>query len=305
MRTNRMLALGAVLLAVIAACSPGGSGKPTIKIGSVGFDEARVMAEIYAQALEANGYTIDRAGIGLGARPVVAPALESGQIELQPEYIGSRVGYWGGESTGDSATNFQRLNELAAPKGLTALNYTPAIDTNAFVVRQETADELSLTTLSDAAAVQDQLNWGLAEDCPTNALCGAPGGALEQYGITADTVAASTLLPACDTPMAEALRLGTIDVAELCSTQPDIIVNGWVILEDDLHTQPADNVAPLIRNDLLAKVDRATFDKILNDVSAKIDTTTLANLYKQVAVDQMDPADVARAWLQANGFVQQ
>ena len=57
------------------------------------------MAEIYAQALEANGYTIDRAGIGLGARPVVAPALESGQIELQPEYIGSRVVYWGG--TGD------------------------------------------------------------------------------------------------------------------------------------------------------------------------------------------------------------
>ena len=103
--------------------------------------------------------------------------------------------------------------------------------------------------------------------------------------------------------MAEALRLGTIDVAELCSTQPDIIVNGWVILEDDLNTQPADNMAPLIRNDLLAKVDRATFDKILNDVSAKIDTPTLANLYKQVAVDQMDPADVARAWLQANGFV--
>ncbi len=112
----------------------------------------------------------------------------------------------------------------------------------------------SLTTMSDTAAVQDQLNWGLAEDCPTNALCGAPGGALEQYGITADTVAGSTLLPACDTPMAEALRLGTIDVAELCSTQPDIIVNGWVILEDDKSTQPADNMARLIRNDLLAKV---------------------------------------------------
>ena len=92
MRLSRMLALGAVSSCSLSACSLGGSSKPTIKIGSVGFDEARVMAEIYAQALEANGYTVDRTGIGLGDRPVVAPAIESGQIDLQPEYIGSRLG---------------------------------------------------------------------------------------------------------------------------------------------------------------------------------------------------------------------
>lgn len=304
MRKYRMLALGATLLAVIAACSSGGGSKPTIKVGSVGFDEARVMAEVYAQALEADGYTIDRAGIGLGARPVVAPAIESGQIDLQPEYIGSRISYYDGTPTGDAAANLTALNALLAEDGLTALNYTPGVDGNAFVVTQETADEFSLSTIGDLADVQGELNWGLPEDCPTNPLCGAEGGALEQYGITADTIAGATLLPACDTPMAEALRLGTIDVAELCSTQPDIQINGWVVLEDDLQTQPAENISPIVRNDLLAKVDRATFDKILNDVSAQIDTTTLANLYKQVAVDQMDPADVARAWLQANGFVE-
>ena len=126
--------------------------------------------------------------------------------------------------------------------------------------------------MSDTAAVQDQLKWGLATDCPTNALCGAPGGALEQYGITQQTIAAATLLSACDTPMADALKAGTIDVAELCSTQPDILVNGWVILEDDKQTQPADNIAPIVRNDYLAKVNRAEFDKILNDVSAQVDT---------------------------------
>jgi osmoprotectant transport system substrate-binding protein len=305
MRNYRMLALGAALLALIAACNPGGSSRPTIKVGSVGFDEARVMAEVYAQALEANGYTIDRAGIGLGARPVVAPAIESGQIEFQPEYIGSRVAYYGGTPTGNSDENLTALNQLAGEKGLTALNYTPAIDTNAFVVTADLAAEHGLTTIGDLAAIQSELNWGLPEDCPTNPLCGAPGGALEQYGITSETVAGATLLSACDTPMAEALRLGTIDVAELCSTQPDIIVNGWVVLEDDLATQPADNIAPLIRNDLLAKVDRATFDPILNNVSARIDTATLADLYKQVAVDQRDAAEVAREWLQANGFVTQ
>ena len=103
--------------------------------------------------------------------------------------------------------------------------------------------------------------------------------------------------------MADALKAKTIDVAELCSTQPDILVNGWVLLEDDKHTQPADNIAPIVRNDYLAKVDKAAFEKILNDVSAKIDTATLADLYKQVAVDKKDTKDVAKAWLKANGFV--
>jgi osmoprotectant transport system substrate-binding protein len=309
MRLSRRLALGAITLALLGACGLGGGSKATVKIGSVQFDEARVMAEIYAQALEAKGYTVDRAGIGLGTRSVVAPAIESGQIDLQPEYIGSRLGHevTGGYTgstgpTGDSETNHTDLQQALAGKNLTVLEYTPAIDTNAFVVRPETAQQFNLSTMSDTAAVQDQLRWGLATDCPTNALCGKPGGALEQYGITQATIARATLLSACDTPMADALKAGTIDVAELCSTQPDIIVNGWVILDDDKRTQPADNVAPIVRNDLLAKVDRAEFEKTLNDVSAQIDTPTLADLYKQVAVDRKDPADVARDWLRSKGF---
>lgn len=306
MRISRRLALGATLLALlVGACSSGEGSKPTIKIGSVNFDEAKVMAEIYAQALEANGYTVDRAGIGLGARPVVAPAIESGQIDLQPEYIGSRLSHEGGSATGDAAANASALQQKLDAKNLTVLNYTPAQDTNAFVVRAETASQFNLTKMSDTTAVQDQLKWGLAQDCPTNALCGAPGGALQgDYGLYAQTIAGATLLEACSTPMADALRNGTIDVAELCSTQPDILVNGWVILDDDQHTQPADNVAPVVRDDLLAKVDQAAFSKILNDISAQIDTTTLAQLYKQVAVDHQDPADVAEAWLRENDFIQ-
>ena len=311
MRHLRMLALGALALALFGACGVGGSSKPTLKIGSVPFDEARVMAEIYAQVLEANGYTVDRAGIGLGQRPVVAPAIESGQIDLQPEYIGSRLGYElkaspnpSVQPTGpDSAANLAGLQTMLTPKNLTALNYTPAIDTNAFVVRAETATQLHLSKMSDTAAVQDQLKWGLATDCPTNPLCGAPGGALEQYGLTQQTLAGATPLAPCDTPMADALKNGTIDVAELCSTQPDILVNGWVVLTDDKNTQPADNISPIVRNDYLAKVDKASFEKLLNDVSAQVDTATLAELYKEVSVDKKDPKDVAATWLKSKGFV--
>lgn len=357
MRLTRRLTLGALLLAAVSACNAGGGGTPapskaptgsgpavstpaggssqapqqsaagnlpTVKIGSVGFDEAKVMAEIYAQVLENAGYKVDRTGIGLGDRPVVAPAIESGQIDLQPEYIGSRIGYElknppAGASpaaspgasgaitgpTGDSATNLANLQALMALKNMTVLNYTPAIDTNAFVVRPDTAQSLNLSKMSDLAAVQTQLKWGLPTDCPTNPLCGAPNGALQgQYGISADTISNATLLAACDVPMADALKAKTIDIAELCSTQPDIIVNGWIVLQDDKQTQPADNISPIVRDDLLAKVDKTSFEKLLNDVSAKIDTTTLATLYKEVSVDHKDPKDVAAQWLKDNGFVQ-
>ena len=322
MRIRRMLALGASSLVLISACStgggsssptstaPGGSGSaatptaapPTIKIGSDGFYEAKIMAEIYAQALEAHGYTVDRAGIGLGARKVTAAALESGQIDLKPEYIGSGLAYYEpGKQSGDPAANEAALQQVLATKGggITVLDYTPAVDTNAFVVRAETAQQYSLTTLSSIAPVQDQLKWGWATDCATNPVCAA---ALKSaYGIAPKNV---TPLNACDTPMAQALLAKTIDVAELCSTQPDIAKNGWVVLQDDKHTQPADDIAPLVRDDYLAKLsDKAGFEAILNAVSAKMTTVMLTQLNAEFVFDKKDIAAIASGWLKANGLV--
>lgn len=311
MRFNRALALGASVLVLAGACSTGGGGSPSasaaakapVKIGSVGFSEARVVAEAYAQVLEANGYTVNRDGIGLGERKVLLPALESGQIELQPEYIGSGLasGY-GGTASSDPAKNKADLQAVLNGKGggITVLDFTPGVDTNALVVRKETADEHKLTKWSDLTAVADKLKWALATDCPTSPVCA--GALKDAYGIDT-TKLQLTLLAPCSTPMAEALKSKTVDVAELCSTSPEIIVNGWVRLEDDKKTQPADNIAPLVRNDYLAKVDKAAFSKLLNDVSAKIDTPTLADLYKQVEIDKKDAKDVAAAWLKAQGLV--
>ncbi len=300
MRLNRALALGAAMLVLLGACSSGGS-KPTVKIGSDGFYEAKLIAEIYAQALEAKGYTVDRTGIGLGGRKVTAPALETGQFDLKPEYIGSGLGYYAaGTQTGDPKVNQAALQAVLNGKGggITVLDFSPAQDQNAFVVRKETADSLKLTKMSDLTAVQAQLKFGLATDCPTNPVCGQ--ALKDAYGL--DTSKA-TLLAACDTPMADALKNKTIDVGELCSTQPDILVNGFILLQDDKATQPADNISPLVRNDLLAKVDKTAFEKVLNDVSAKMDTATLADLDKQIAVDKKDIAAVAKQWLKDAGLV--
>jgi osmoprotectant transport system substrate-binding protein len=301
MRLNRVLALGATLLVLASACTSGGGSKATIKIGSDGFYESNLMAEIYAQALEANGYTVDRAGMAIGTRKVSAAALESGQIDLKPEYIGSGLAYYAsGQQTGDPAKNAAALQTILNGKGggITVLNYTPAQDQNTLVVRADTASQFHLAKISDLTAVQGQLKFGVATDCPTNPVCGT--AFKSAYGLD---LSKATLLSACDTPMAQALLGKTIDVGELCSTQPDIAVNGWVALQDDKQTQPADNIAPLVRNDYLAKVDKTAFETILNNVSAKMDTATLTSLNKQIAVDKVDIAKVAKQWLQANGFL--
>jgi osmoprotectant transport system substrate-binding protein len=321
MRIPRKLALGASMLVLLSACSTGGgstsapssapsaapstggasASDPTIKVGSDGFYEAKLMAEIYAQALEGAGYKVDRTAIGIGARKVSAPALESGQFDLKPEYIGSGLAFYSpGQQTGDPAANQKALQTILTGKGggITVLDFSPAADQNAFVVRKETADQFKLTKMSDLAAVQTQLKFGVATDCPTNAVCAA---ALKSaYGLD---VSGALKLSACDTPMVQALKGKTIDVGELCSTQADIAVNGWVVLADDKQTQPADNLAPLVRNDLLGKLaDKAGFEAILNAVSAAMDTATLTDLGKQVSVDKKDIAVVAKAWLQSKGL---
>lgn len=303
MRTPRTLALGAAFLVALAACTPGGGSKPTIRIGSDGFYESALMAEIYAQVLEANGYQVERK-LKLGSRKVRQPALEAGEIDLAPEYLGSGLAYYDpAKVSSDPAANKQALQEILATKGggITVLGFTPGEDTNAFVVRRDTADRYGLAKLSDLAAVQDELVWGLPPECETNPLC---RGALETtYGIRWPPKRLQ-LLAACDAPIAEALNSGAVDVAELCSTQPAIGQFGFVALEDDQQTQPAENIAPLVRNDYLSKLgDRAAFEQLLDGVSAKVTTEALIELGVKVAVEQQSEAAVAKEWLTTNGLL--
>jgi osmoprotectant transport system substrate-binding protein len=311
MRKIRMLALGASLLVLLSACSTGGgsssqptagaTSKTTVRLGSDGFYEAKLMAEIYGQALEAKGYTVDRTAIGLGTRKVTAAALEGGQFDLKPEYIGSGLAYYDAtKTTGDPTNNQTALQAILTGKGggITVLNFSPAADQNAFVVTKATADMYHLTQMSDLTAVQSQIKFGVATDCATNPVCAT---ALKSaYGLD---LSAALPLSACDQPMVDALTAGTITVGELCSTQPDIAKNGWVVLTDDKHTQPADNIAPLVRNDLLAKVDKTSFEAILNGVSAKMNTADLTKLNAEFVFDKKDIATIAKEWLTTNGLV--
>src|SRR5437870_103526 len=229
MRTPRVLALGMTAVLMVAACggatptptaAPATGAPPTeaateaakapIKIGSDNFYESKLVAEIYAQVLEHAGYTVERK-FGLGSRQERIPVMDAGQIDLVPEYVGSGLGFYDKTKiTGDGQKNADALQAALTPKNITVLAIAPGTDTNAFAVRQDTATTLSLAKMSDLAAHQDALKWGLPSDCDTNPLC---AGALQQYGITYPPKQ-RTPLGACDVPMATALQGGAIDVAE-------------------------------------------------------------------------------------------
>lgn len=337
MRCSRALALGAAMLVALAACTSGGGSsspssaasqppaasepaasepaasqpgessapspaaeRPEVRIGSDGFYESQLVAEMFAQVLEADGYTVTR-NLGIGARQVRQPALEGGQIDISPEYVGSGLGYYDtSRITGDGQENRDALEEVLADKGIAVFGISPGEDTNAAVVRQDTATEFSLSSMSDLAAVQDELRWGLPPDCDANPLC---KGALEAYGITYPPKQREALA-ACDAPIAQALQNGGVDFAWLCSTQPAIAQFGFVVLEDDKDTQPAENMTALVRDDFLAKVpDAEAFQALLDGVLATLSTEELTNLGVKVAVDQEDVEDVAREFLTANGLL--
>jgi len=131
----------------------GGSGKGPVTVGSTNFYEQEILGEVFAQTLEANGFTVERK-FQLGNREIVFPALESGEIDILAEYAATVLEFvngGAGEATTDPEETATKLRERLEPKGLTALDVAAANDQNGFVVSKATADEFGLAKISDLA----------------------------------------------------------------------------------------------------------------------------------------------------------
>lgn len=273
--------------------------KPLIRMGSTNFSEQIILAELYAQILEANGYRIERR-LNLGSREIVFPAIESGQIDIYPEYLATMLAFATKNEqlgSGDAAATFFSLQEVLSPRGLTVLDYASAVDTNALVVTRTTAERYGLRTTSDLVPYMDQLTFGGPPTCPERVFCMI--GLRDVYGLTfkdfkpLDTGGPITVA---------ALESGQIDVALLFSSDAVITAKGLVSLEDDKHLQLADNVAPVIRSQVLSSAPE-DLPLLLNSVSALLTTDELIELNWQVGVDRQDPKDAAGAWLRAKSLV--
>ena len=157
------------------------------------------------------------------------------------------------------------MQAALAAKGWVSFDFSPGTDADGFAVRQETADKYSLVTMSDLAAVADKLVWGVAEGCPDNPVCGP--GLKDTYGIDLATLQVETL-PACSADIATALNDSAIDVAQVCTTQPEIASMNLVLLADDKHLQPAQNMVPVASKEL-ADAAPADFAATLNAITGE------------------------------------
>jgi osmoprotectant transport system substrate-binding protein len=318
MRKNRTLDNGAAALVLgMSACSPGGSGsssasasgaasgspagaKPTVKVGSAAFYEAAVVGEMYAQALEAKGFTVERK-LEIGERPAVHAAMDAGDVNLIPEYLGGLAGQGLGlkELPSDPQTAWDNLQKPLEDKGWVAFDFSPGTDADGFAVRAETAQQYKLATMSDVAKVADKLTWGVAEGCPDNPVCGP--GLKTTYGIDLDKIDVQTL-PPCGPDIITALNNKVIDVAQVCTTQPDIVASNLTLLADDKHLQPAQNMVGVATNELAVAGGTDLADTI-DSIDAKLTTEALTQLGVEINVDQKDIADVAHDFLDQNGLL--
>jgi len=302
MRSPFRVAIAVAVAALVASACAGGSTsgpKPTVKVGSTNFYEQGILAEAYSQILEANGYTVERK-FNLGNREIVEPALESGQIDVVAEYLATLLTFVDktAKASTDPKETQKTLQAAVGPKKLTVLDPAAATDQNGFVVTKDTAAKYNnLKKIGDLASVASQLVLGGPPECPQRPFCllGLKG----TYGLTFKDFKP---LDAGGPLTVAALEGKQIDVGLLFTSDPTIVAKSFVLLEDDKHLQLSDNIAPVVRDDLLAK-DDGTIKKLLNSIGAKLSQDELNGMNKQVAVDKMDPKDVAKAWLKKQGLI--
>jgi len=273
-------------------------GDDTITIGSFDFAESVVVAEIYGQALEARGYPVERA-LALGPREFVAPAMAAGLIEFVPEYSGTASEFASlgvAEPSGDAGHTHEELLHVLGDGPVAALAAAPAQSVNTFVVTEATAEEHALVTLSDLGPVAAGMTFGGPPECAARPLCLA--GLVDIYGLRFEGV---TVLDTGGPLTRQALRSGGVDVALLFTTDPGIAEEGFVELVDDRGLQPAENVTPLVRSEVIDEWGQGIVD-VIDSVSSRLTTAAVRELNAALGRAGETPAAVAARWLEREGL---
>ena len=296
--------LAAVLALTAAACgssNPVGGG-PTagdaksIVVGSADFPESKIIAEIYAQALEGNGFTVTRQ-LGIGSRETYIPAVKDHSIDLIPEYTGNLLLYFDPESAVTTPDAVESALRRALPGDLAILTPSPASDTDTVTVTDATATKWNLKTIADLAPHSAEVKFAAPSEFQTRPV-GLPG-LKEKYGLD---VAPNNFVAISDgggPATVRALVDGTVTAANIFSTSPAIPQNNLVVLQDPKNNFLASNVVPLVNS----QKNSDELKTVLDAVSAKLSTAGLTQLNADVSGNAgIDPDEAARKWVQDNGF---
>lgn len=273
---------------------PAASGDATtITVGSAQFPESEIIAELYAQALEGAGVSVNRS-MQIGAREVYAPALENGEIDLVPEYTGNLLSYYDPKTTLTAPEEINGALPDALPDGTGVLEASPAEDKDSLNVTKETAAEHSLKTIADLSKLGD---FSLAAN---------PEFAERSYGIPGlervYNITGVSFVPINDgggPATLQALLDGKVQVADIYSTTPSIKEHELVTLEDPENLIAAQNVVPFVRKEAMTP----EITEVLNKVSAALTTEDLIEMNGRSSGDEKAAAaTIAKEWLAEKGL---
>ncbi len=305
---RRLGALAALsgLGAIAAGCSssnplgtstpaaPGTAGSAaagTLVVGSQQYYSNEIVAELYAQILEASGFTVTRQ-YQIGQREIYLPELESGKIDVIPEYSGNLMQYYDkGATATDPAQIVETINK-SLPQGLRALKPAEASDQDSYTVTKAFADQYGLVSIGDLTKAPQPLKLAANSEFATRPY--GPEGAKAAYGVTIE------LVPVEDSggPLTlRALTDGTVQIADLYTADPSIAKNNLVILQDPKHLILPQNITPVVSEKVDDKA-AAAIDK----VDAQLTVKDLQELNAQSVDKQAKSAEIASAWLKEKGL---
>ena len=268
-----------------------GDSAQRITIGHQAFGESEILAHIYGDALQSQGAEVSYQPFG--DRAAIYAAIESGDVQLVPEYAASGLEFLNGnagEASPDITETAAKLGTALKEKDLAAADPSAAVDSNSLVVTGSTSSSKNLKKISDLSA---DMKLGGPQDCPTNAGC-IP--ALKStYGL--DFTKTFVPLDLGGPLTKKALENGDVDVAVIFSTDSTISLKEWVVLEDDKGIFNADNVIPV--GSASAIEDNA---ETLNAVSEKLSTANLTQMNQRFDVDKDDASTIAADFVAENGL---
>ena len=268
----------------------GGAGG-AIAIGSQAYYSNEIIAELFAQALEAEGLTVDRQ-YQIGQREVYMPELESGALDVLPEYIGNLLQHYDPEAASATPEEIHTALGEALPDGLRLLPFAEATDQDSYTTTSDFAAENSLTAIGDLAGIE---GLQIAANSEFEVRPYGPEGVKEVYGVDVSVV------PVEDSggPLTvQALTDGDVQLANIYTSDPAIAANDLVVLEDPEALILPQNVVPVVSEN----VDE-TAEAAMTAVIEALTAEDLIELNRRSVEDQASSADIAAQWLGEKGLV--
>jgi osmoprotectant transport system substrate-binding protein len=274
------------------------NSKVQLTIGSKNFTEQKVLGEIYAQGLEAAGYTVSK-DLNLGDQDTALAAVKKGEISAYPEYTGTALlaffGKKADELPKDAQAAYEEAKKGFEAEGLTALPPTPFTSSNEVAVTQETADKLGLKNISDLDGKSQDLTLYGSPECRQRLDCLL--GLQQVYGLKF-----KKFVPVDIARRHEVLTSGRADVSIVFTTDPQINREKEVLLQDDKGMFPPYNSTLVMKQETFDKAG-PDLQKTIELLQQQLTDENMQELNARVDLDKKDPAVVAKEYLTETGLI--